>query len=201
MEENCGRSRRPALIPEEVLSQEEVRDVQRRCIGDPLPVMDPCSQRPILQDPFRQAPAHHCVKVARESVVEDQQLPNRKRYHCSGDDRNRSVARTSVVNRGFKLRCSSIRGKIREFSSRNSTSSQLDQEDSGSHTQYSQATCFRFAREISDNIQYRSKVAPDAVSPTTGYATSCRNNRASSDGPVRLSVTQLLGACSRELRE
>ena len=176
------------MIPEEVLSQEEVEAVQRRCIGDPPPGTDPSSQQPILQDPFLHSRAN--------SAVEEQELPNRKRYHRNSDETER-VLPTSVVNRGFMHgdSTSSCR-KVRKFSSHSIVSSRHHSNDSEDHALYSQWESLQYHRENSNNILHMSEVPPDAVFPMPSYDVSVSSNVGDSSGPVSLPATQSSRQCS-----
>ena len=196
MGEIYERVRRPALIPKEVLSQKEVEDVQRQCIGNPSVTMNSSSQHPILQDPFHNSRVNCPVTAVRDFAVEEQGLPKRKRYHRSSDETD-SVPPASAVDRDFiHGDSSSSCRKARKLSSRSIVSSRLRLEDSGDHSRYSQEEFLQYSRENTNNIPHMSEVTPDALFPVPGYGVSVWSNVGESNGPVNLPMTQLHRECS-----
>ncbi|MCJ1385175.1 hypothetical protein MMC17_008296 [Xylographa soralifera] len=146
--------------------------------------MDPSCQQPILQDPFHPSRVECCVTAVRDSAVEEQQLPNRKRYHRNSDE-TKVVPSTSAVNQGFihAYSCPSHR-KLRKYSSRSAVSSRLHSEDSGDHARYSQEEFLQHPRENSNDIPHMSEVPPDAMFPTPGYGVSVWHNVGDSNGRI-----------------
>ena len=189
------------MIPDQVLSQEEEEDVQRRCKGIPPKTSNPSSQQPILQDPFHHSRVDHCVTELRDSAVEESELPNRKRYHRNSGE-TESILPTSAVNRGFIHGDSSFsHRKVRKVGSPDVISSRLDADDYGDHAWHSYEEFLQYSGENSNNIPHMSGISSDAMFPIPSYGANMWSNVGDSNGPVSLPVTERLGECSQGLRQ